>query len=33
MTGSFTRMLPLAAGDQVEATFTGFGNVETSVAG
>ena len=33
MTGSFTRMLPLAAGDQVVATFSGFGKVETSVAG
>jgi 2-keto-4-pentenoate hydratase len=33
MTGSFTRMLPLAAGDQVQATFTGLGEVETSVSG
>lgn len=32
MTGSFTRMLPLAPGDQVQATFIGFGTVETSVA-
>jgi 2-keto-4-pentenoate hydratase len=33
MTGSFTRMLPLAAGDQVEATFAGLGIVKASVAG
>jgi 2-keto-4-pentenoate hydratase len=32
MTGSFTRMLPLAAGDQVQASFTGLGEVTTSVA-
>jgi 2-keto-4-pentenoate hydratase len=37
MTGSFTRMLTLAAGDQVRATFAGFGAglgvVEAGVAG
>jgi 2-keto-4-pentenoate hydratase len=33
MTGSFTRMLPLSAGDRVQATFTGLGEVGTSVAG
>ena len=33
MTGSFTRMLPLAAGDQVQATFTGLGEVGMTVAG
>lgn len=33
MTGSFTRMLPLAAGDQVQAVFTGLGTVEAGVAG
>ena len=32
MTGSFTRMLPLAPGDRVQATFAGFGMVEASVA-
>jgi 2-keto-4-pentenoate hydratase len=33
MTGSFTRMLPLAPGDQVQATFAGLGVVEAGVAG
>ena len=32
MTGSFTRQFPLAPGDRVRVSFSGVGDVETSVA-
>ena len=31
MTGSFTRQFPLAAGDRVRVSFSGIGDVETTV--